>query len=533
MAYPYKGFDKSTNYVEENLDYRTKVNNRALEDTAFQALLMSMSAEDCLFWINTFVYTFDPRKPIPHTPFITYPFQDEFITGVIKDIEAGKDVFVDKSRDMGVSWMILAIFLWGWLFKGWELREGSRKMDYVDKGGDMTSLFEKQRYMLERLPSWMIPYKFDLKRGTTFNSSAKLVNPITKNTIVGEATSPNFARGGRSKAILYDEFAFWLCSDEAWRGGADTSNCRIIVSTPNGKGNKFADIKFDTNLDISRYTLHWRLHPFKTMEWYKEECARRTPQEIAQELDISYDASTTSRVYEGFDKVRIGDGADFEYNAELPLFVAWDFGEGGNDATAIIWAQFDQKNGNLKIIDCYSRNALDINYFGTIASGVLDSQFDYDSEALYGIERRKRWKRGVHIGDPYNGNKTTFVGNTSIQKELRKHGIQVNLDRGCNSVIERIRLASMFLPGLMVNSRCKGFIESMQNSRWPKSERMLDKQNSPKKPVHNQFSHYRTAFEYLCEYLDGYRTKTKRNRFFQGGNKGTIRKRDNYANILR
>jgi len=39
--------------------------------------------------------------------------------------------------------MILAVFIWGWLFHGWELRVGSRNRDYVDKGGDMNSLFEK------------------------------------------------------------------------------------------------------------------------------------------------------------------------------------------------------------------------------------------------------------------------------------------------------------------------------------------------------------------------------------------------------
>lgn len=517
--YPYKGFNTDDEFVQENLKYRRKIWDKSNDDLDFQALLINMSKDDALFWINTFVYTFDPRLDIPHVPFITFPFQDDFVLKTINCIETGKDLFVDKSRDMGVSWMILVVFIWGWLFQGWELRVGSRNRDYVDKGGDMNSLFEKMRYIMERLPMWMIPHKFENKRGTENNSAAKLINPVLKNTIVGEATSPNFARGGRSKAILYDEFAVWMCADEAWTAGADTTNCRIVVSTPAGMGNKFADLKTAKDLDIERVSLHWRLHPFKTEEWYIEECARRSPEEIAQELDISYEASASNKVYEAFQKVPIGSNPDFEYDHSLPLFCFWDFGEGGTDMTAMIWAQYNPITNEIRIVDCYQKNFKDINYFGTIAAGFLDSQYIYDTEALYGVERRKGWKQAIHVGDPYNGNKTTFVKNTTISKELAKHGIVMNLDRGCNNVMERVRIATTFIPFIKTHERCKDFTISMLNSRWPKRERMGDSTSPLRKPVHNQYSHYRTAFEYGMEFLSGYKSKTRRNRFYSNTNK--------------
>ena len=513
--YSYKGFKLGTDYVTANLDYRKSVSNKSLDDIKVQALLMSMSKDDVLFWINTFVWTFNPRLDFPHIPFITYPFQDEFILQVVDAIEKGEDLFADKSRDMGVSWMVLAAFVWGWLFQGWELRVGSRNRDYVDKGGDMNSLFEKMRYILDRLPEWMLPYKFKNERGTIYNSAAKLVNPVSKNTIVGEATSPNFARGGRSKAILYDEFAFWLCADEAWTAGADTTNSRIVVSTPQGKGNKFADLKFDEHLKLNRISLHWRLHPLKDEAWYLDECSRRSPEEIAQELDISYEASASNKVYEIFQKVPIGATPDFDYDNRLPLYVGWDFGEGGKDDTAMIWVQFDPVTSEIRVIDCYSKNYMDINYFATLATGELDSKFTYDSEALYGVERRKGWKQAIHVGDPYNGNKTTPTM-TSIKKELQAHGIYVNLDRGCNDVPERIRIASMLMTNLKVHERCKPYIDAMQNARYPKRDRLSDSTTSNKKPVHNHTSHYRTATEYLFEYLAGYKQKNrKRGRVIQ------------------
>ena len=63
--------------------------------------------EDPIFFFNMFLWTYNPRLDKPHVPFITYPYQDDFIKQIIEAVETGIDVWVEKSRDMGLSWTML------------------------------------------------------------------------------------------------------------------------------------------------------------------------------------------------------------------------------------------------------------------------------------------------------------------------------------------------------------------------------------------------------------------------------------------
>ena len=60
------------------------------------------------------------------------------------------------------------------------------------------------------------------------------------------------------------------------------------------------------------------------MEWYEAQKLKSSPEEIAQELDISYDNSMVGRVYTEF----TGEMQDIEYDYTLPLFVSIDNSHG-------------------------------------------------------------------------------------------------------------------------------------------------------------------------------------------------------------
>ena len=304
------GFPKD---YRENLEWRRGILRRAKRDVSYRAKVKELFHRDVLFAFNAFFLTLDVRRRPEHDqPFCTYPYQDFVILDLVKHINEGKDIPIEKSRDMGASWMIILIFLWFWLDStgGADFLVGSRIEDYVDKKGDMRTLIEKARYALKRLPYWLKPKGFQVKHHDNF---MKLQNPETGASITGESNNPNFSTGGRYLAILFDEFAKWKDTDEsAWTASGDATPCRIPNSTPFGAAGKYYDLIHEAS---NKLRLHWSLHPrkakgaycryprtseeeeYETPEelerlirspWYDAECARRRPTEIAQELDIDY-----------------------------------------------------------------------------------------------------------------------------------------------------------------------------------------------------------------------------------------------------
>ena len=314
------------NYPTErskNLEYRSWILGECETDPERAEEVKQACARDIIYYINCFVYTKDPRRKPDVLPFILYPFQVKAILKIQESIRAGKDLLIEKSRDMGVSWMVLMVFEWFWLFEsGSDFRVGSRKEEYVDKLNDIDTLIEKIRFDLKKKPLWMLPKGFNPEEHCGY---MRVVNPENKNTIVGESANPNFGSGGRRKAILLDEFSKWdnSISEAAYTATADVTPCRMVVSTPVGSANKFALLANGTKEKIEKLTLHWTLHPNKVKgvyyydhetkvplntsaaafaywekqgretgivrsPWYDIEADRRSESDLAQEVDIDY-----------------------------------------------------------------------------------------------------------------------------------------------------------------------------------------------------------------------------------------------------
>lgn len=312
-------------------------------------------AKDVLFWVNYFCWTHNPKCDPAVMPFVTYPFQDDAILAIEDAIRHGRDVAIEKSREMGASWMNVLVPLHQLLFSSMKsFLLVSRNESYVDEQGNPKSLFWKLDFLLKHMPRWMKPASMTRK-------SMHLENGVNGTVISGESTTGEVGRGDRRTAILLDEFAAFetkagyaaLASTQA------TTNCRIFNSTPKGVANAFYDVvdKFKKKGGGIVIRMHWTQHPEKNkgmytavrndksgrMElkllsdwkgvveifqmgtglvklvafpedypfildgktrspWYDRECKRNiNPVEIAQELDIDYQGSD----YQFFDPLAV------------------------------------------------------------------------------------------------------------------------------------------------------------------------------------------------------------------------------------
>ena len=297
------------------MKYRVELLKKCALDKDFQAATKELFFSDILFAFNAFYYTLDVRKrPLHKQPFCTYEFQDERLLKIVDSIKKGEDLISEKSRDMGWSWMVLGVYIWFWLNPegGADFLLGSRIEDYVDKKGDMRTLMEKNRYLLNNLPKWILPKGFNKKRDDNF---MRLTNPETGSSITGESNNKNFSTGGRYASILFDELSKWQDTDEqAWMSAGDATPCRIALGTPFGAFGQYYNLVTDPTKD--KLVTHWSLHPEKgaglycvwpkpknapkivdqyhwqskalRSPWYDKQVERRSQREIAQELDIDY-----------------------------------------------------------------------------------------------------------------------------------------------------------------------------------------------------------------------------------------------------
>jgi hypothetical protein len=320
--------------AHENLRFRKFILARCRDDREMQAAILWACKQDFTFWVLCFVWQYNPRRSGKEVgPFIPYAFQDEGAV-VILDHIGVRDLIIEKSRELGVSWWILIIYVWLCLFHQWKKFIAiSHTEQAVDKTDDSDSLFWKIDFIHENLPSWMM-HAIKRRLGITYTR--------TRSAITGQATTGRSTVGGRATDILLDEFGKQQAASEIWSNTADVGP-RIIVSTHYGVGTKFNALCQSGAID--KLVWHWSMHPEKNQglyrydpqtnkvevldktyeyppafkfvmdgsptggpfphlrsPWYDAECIRRgSARDVAMHLDIDVQGSTS----QFFDKLMI------------------------------------------------------------------------------------------------------------------------------------------------------------------------------------------------------------------------------------
>lgn len=301
-------------WPDENLEWRSKLLRQAETDMVLRNDLISACAESYNFWVNAFVWTYHQKEFDPETgkaiqvehsdvPFITWDIQDEFFDELYRSAIKQYDLGIKKSRQMGASWCCAIMIHWFWLFskQSRKILEMSRVEDYVDKAGNMKALFQKHDYINKWLPEWMRPPNCLPGNRTGNRTKMHLFNELTGSCIDGESTTEHAGSGDDRFILWLDEFAK-VQNGQAMRSAtADVANCRWVSSTPAGPGTEYA--RWINSGQIKVFVLPWWEHPQKgagryieqdettkaykiLSPWYKKEEKRRSPKEMAQEIDM-------------------------------------------------------------------------------------------------------------------------------------------------------------------------------------------------------------------------------------------------------
>ena len=291
MPYPYQHDFKKPDYPRI-FQWRVDTLNKLRRDPQLLATVRVHYRNNPIDLIQDWGCTFDPRNvgtQYPATlPLILFPRQVEFLQWVLDRWKAQEFGVSDKSRDMGLSWMMVSLFsALAVTHEGFTAGFGSRKEILVDRAGDPDCLFFKIRMFLSLLPvefrgGWTMGHK-------DCDKSMIISIPATGAIIRGEA-GDNIGRGGRASIYCRDEAAFIERPQLSDAALSQNTKCLIDISSVNGFDNPFAEKRHSWPAHRV-FTFGWRDDPRKDEAWYEKQKENLNPLIVAQEIDLDYSAS--------------------------------------------------------------------------------------------------------------------------------------------------------------------------------------------------------------------------------------------------
>jgi phage terminase large subunit len=338
-------------------------------------------AEHIAEFVNDWGVTSDPRArnrgaPV-EMPFVLFPKQRDMLQYVQACMANREPGLVEKSRDCGASWLAMCLAASLCLFgRGVVIGVGSRTENKVDRTGDPDSLLWKARFFIKSLP----PEFRGAWDETKHSAHMRLQFPETGSAITGEA-GDGIGRGGRSTMYIIDEAAFVERPQLIEASLASNTECRIDISTPNGRANSFAVKRHSGRVKV--FTFGWRDDPRKDQAWYERQCAILDPVTRAQEIDLSYDASVEGLLLP-MEWIQAAVGAHAKLGIEVTgaRRGALDVADEGKDKCAFV----GRHGILLEHLQSWSGKGSDIYGTTVKAFGVCEEYsypaFDYDADGL-------------------------------------------------------------------------------------------------------------------------------------------------------
>lgn len=461
-----------------------------------------------IYWLITFCFLTEQRQEGAGVirPFIVYPRQAELILAIHQTMKAppgtNASLAVEKSRDVGATWIDSSHHAWCWLFESYYTGLLiSEDADKVDKKNDQNCWMWKIDFLLGRYmrgvgndyPKWLMP------KGCVwgvneqnFRTLLQLTNLETSATIQGEAQNVTAGRSARVRKASIDEAAFNQYFGDIWNLLANTTDHRFAYSTAGMKPPDFYNLVHGKEgyrrPRVMR--IEWHHIPGRDRAWLEAKRSEMKRSDFEREVMINYLAGSGSVVYPEAAYVKTGF---FPYERNLgPLFGAID--DGGDDPTAITIFQREAGTSWVRVVGAIEVKEWTIRQCAALIIGEAQSGVRYDRRELEWI----RWAhevglhRAIWYGDRHGFQRNQETGGSPFDVLANEFGVFINVHRTPeeNSFDMRHESLKELIPWLKVHegNGAPLFLEAIQLHRFQQRKAGLQS-TTPVKPVHDHTSH--------------------------------------------
>lgn len=499
-------FKKIEAYYQSD-EYKKKLRGRAEltqqleEDQLFRAQMIVIWRTDPIRFMEDILWLKIPNYNNAIKPMFLFDYQKKIVQALLDAENSNQDVeqLIDKLREMGITWMVMSYMYWRWLFtENWSGFIMSRTETEVDDGTDSpdSCIFGKIRFHIKHTPKWLLPVGFvpKGKKGTSTDSTLRIINPQIGSTLIGSSTNSNAGRSRRYSFIFIDECFFIEQFNTVWRALQSVARVKIFVSSVK-QGRVSEEFKNLCERAGHYLSLTWKDHPWKGQEWFDEEMKKAEfDPEVMKELSVDYSVSIRSQYYP---QIRQAVTESIDYNRELPLYQFMDFG--AQDKTVIGWAQFT--GSKIHIIECISSSMKKTDWYVPFMNPeVAYNPAHYSPKQTEKLNRVRAWKKATgYFGEAAHFQRVMPL-NTSIAQELSKFNIRLISNNNAIQHEPRYQATSLMLPKTVFNKDSDEVMElydAIANSRIANTI-TSSASHSPIKPVHDKYiSDYRSAAENL------------------------------------
>ncbi|MBU1637303.1 terminase family protein, partial [bacterium] len=332
--------------------------------TASEFKLLQRAARSPWSFMAGFVKTLDPKRGVCGFPEYSY------VRELVSATHRNRFLLVPKSRQMFVTWTMLAFFLWRALFRGPGLYLFLSRNERCAE-----ELVGRVRFMIDNLPDF-------LKPKLTANSKQEIALGTLGSRICSLPATPDGPRMYSPSGVFWDEMAFTPYDRQIWSAlqPALMSGGRFVgVSSSGGARNYFAEIAQATppNPPVNGgeyesppvyggtkggsescgeepespsassggteggslfhiHRVHYSMHPERSGDSYKETAGKGlSDAQWKREQEISFE-SQDDLVYSEFDPVLHILSEHWRANPEWEIYRSIDF---GYRSPFVLWLQ--------------------------------------------------------------------------------------------------------------------------------------------------------------------------------------------------